>query len=318
MTLLLTEEEVTGLLDMPSTLKAVEDILRQHAEGRATNHARRRAMLPTGGLNVMFGGAPDLGAFGLKAYTVTGGGARFYTMLFGSGSGELLSIIQSDRLGQLRTGAASGVATKHLAREDASTLGMYGTGWQAESQLEAIAAAMGERLERVVVYSRREESRKAFAEKMGGRLGMEVETTRSHEEPASQDVVVTATSSREPVLMGEWLRPGAHVNAAGSNFIFKSEVDRDVIRRASFVCVDSREELGLEAGDLMPALETGALLPEAVRELGEVVAGQVKGRRTPEDITLFASQGLALEDIAAARLVYDRAVEQDVGREIEF
>ncbi len=316
MTLILTEVEVDDLLDMPSTLEAVESVLRDRAEGRATNRARRRVTLPKSGLNFMAAGAPEIGALGLKAYSVARTGARFYTLLFDPEGGELLSIMQSDRLGQMRTGAASGVATKYLAREDAGTLGLYGAGWQAESQLEAIAAVRD--LERVIVYSRREESRKRFAEKMGERLGMEIETTHSADEPAAQDIVVTATSSREPVLLGEWLRPGAHVNAAGSNFLFKSEIDREVVRRASFVCVDSREELGLEAGDLVQPLETGLILPEAVYELGQVIAGQVEGRRGPEDITLFASQGLALEDVAAARVVYDRAVELDVGREIEF
>ncbi len=316
MTLLLTEGEVENLLDMRSTLDAVEEILRQHAEGRATNRARRRVALPTVGLNVMFAGAPEIGALGLKAYTVARTGAHFYTMLFDPESGELLSIIQSDKLGQLRTGAASGVATKHLAREDASSLGIYGAGWQAESQLEAIAAV--KKLDRIVVHSRTEESRKAFAEKMGERLGLEIETTGFPEEPAAQDIVVTVTSSREPVLKGEWLRPGAHVNAAGSNFLFKREIDREVVKRASFVSVDSREELGLEAGNLLQAIETGVVLPEAVRELGQIIAGEVKGRQGPEDITLFASQGLALEDLAGARIVYDRAVEQGLGREIEF
>jgi alanine dehydrogenase len=315
-TLILTETEVDDLLDMPSTLEAVESVLRARAEGRATNRARRRVALPKSGLNFMAAGAPEIGALGLKAYSVARTGARFYTMLFDPEGGELLSIMQSDKLGQMRTGAASGVATKYLAREDANTLGLYGAGWQAESQLEAIAAVRD--LERVIVYSRREESRKLFAEKMGERLGMEIETTHAADEPAAQDIVVTATSSREPVLLGEWLRPGAHVNAAGSNFLFKSEIDREVVRRASFVCVDSREELGLEAGDLVQPLETGLILPEAVYELGHVIAGQVEGRRGPEEITIFASQGLALEDIAAARVVYDRAVERDVGRDIEF
>jgi alanine dehydrogenase len=315
-TLILTEREVESLLDMPSTLDAVEAVLRDHAEGRATNRARRRVALARSGLNFMAAGAPEFRALGLKAYTVSREGARFYTMLFDPESGELLSIMQSDKLGQMRTGAASGVATKHLAREDAATLGLYGAGWQAESQLEAIAAVRD--LERVIVHSRLEETRKAFAERMGERLGMEIETTGNPDEPAAQDIVVTATSSREPVLLGEWLRPGAHVNAAGSNFLFKSEIDRQVVRRASFVCVDSREELGLEAGDLLRPLETGLILPEAIYELGQVVAGQVKGRKGPEDITLFASQGLALEDMAAARIVYDRAIEQDVGRDIEF
>jgi alanine dehydrogenase len=316
LTLILTEAEVEGLLDMPSTLAAVEMVLRDQAEGRATNRARRRIALPSSGLNFMAAGAPRTGAMGLKVYSVAKSGARFYTMLFDPEGGELLSILQSDKLGQMRTGAASGVATRHLAREDATTLGIYGAGWQAESQLEAIAAVRN--LERVIVYSRREESRKAFAEKMGERLGMEVETTHAADEAAAQDIVVTVTSAREPVLLGEWLRPGSHVNAAGSNFLFKSEIDREVVRRASFICVDSREELGLEAGDLLSSIETGVILPEAIYELGQVVASQIRGRQGPEDITLFASQGLALEDLAAARVVYDRAVERDVGREIVF
>ncbi|MDQ3923827.1 MAG: ornithine cyclodeaminase family protein [Actinomycetota bacterium] len=316
MTLFLTEREVEGLLDMRSALAAVEEILRQHAEGRATNRARRRVALPGSGLNVMFAGAPEIEALGLKAYTVARTGARFYTMLFDPETGELLSMMQSDKLGQVRTGAASGIATKHLAREDANSLGIYGAGWQAEAQLEAIAAV--KKLDRVIVHSRTEESRKAFAEKMGERLGMEVETTHAPEEPAAQDIVVTVTSSKEPVLRGEWLKPGVHVNAAGSNFLFKTEIDRDVVKRSSLVTIDSREELGLEAGNLLQGIETGTVLPEAIRELGQIVAGQIKGRQNPEDITLFASQGLALEDLAAARLVYDRALEQGVGREIDF
>ena len=297
-------------------MDAVENVLRDQAEGNATNRARRRVALPTGGLNYMAAGAPELELMGIKVYSIARTGARFYTMLFDSEGGELLAIVQSDKMGQLRTGAASGVATKHLAREDAITLGIYGAGWQAESQLEAVAAVKD--LERVIVHSRSEESRKEFAGKMGEKLGMEIETTASPEEPAAQDIIVTATSSKEPVLKGEWLRPGAHVNAAGSNFIFKSEVDRNVVRRASFVCVDSREELGLEAGDLMPSLETGAIFPESAYELGQVIAGHVPGRHGPEDITLFASQGLALEDLAASRIVYNRAIEQDVGRDVEF
>ena len=316
MTLILTEKEVESLLDMPSVLGAVEEILREHAEGRATNRVRRRVALPNAGLNVMLAGAPEIGAMGLKAYTASAEGYRFYTMLFDPEGGELLAIIQSDKMGQLRTGAATGVATKYLAREDATTLGIYGAGWQAESQLEGVAAVRD--LERVVVYSRSEDKRRAFADKMGERLEMEIETTRLPEEPAAQDIVVTATSSSDPVLFGEWLRPGTHVNAAGSNFLSKSEIDHVAVKRASFVCVDSREELGLEAGDLMSPLDTGGILPETIFEVGQVVAGQVEGRRSTEDVTLFASQGLALKDMAAARLVYDRALERELGRHIEL
>ena len=318
MTLLITEEEVEELLDMPSVVEAVEGVFRAHGEGRATNRARRRVSTSTAGLNVMFAGAPQLGAMGLKAYSVSSSGARFYTMLFDAETGELLAVIQSDKLGQMRTGAASAVATKHLARPDAASVGIYGAGWQAEAQLEAVAHVMGDRLERVVVYSRREEPRRDFAGRMEETIGMAVDTTSSPEEPATQDVVITVTSSREPVLRGEWLPLGTHVNAAGSNFIIKSELDREAVRRASLVCVDSREELGLEAGTLSAPLETGVLFPEAVYELGQVVAGHHPGRRGAQDITLFVSHGIALQDIAAARLVYDRAIQQDIGREVDF
>jgi len=316
LTLLLTESDVESVLDFPSVIESVEQAFRQQAEGLATNHARRRVMTPSSGLNVMFAGAPEMGSMGLKAYSISRSGARFYVMLFDASTGELLAIVQADRLGQMRTGAASAVATRHLARPDARTLGIYGAGWQAEAQLEAIACVRD--LERVVVYSRTGESRRAFAERMSERTGLEVEPVSSAEEPAAQDIVVTITSSREPVLRGEWLSPGSHVNAAGSNFLYKSEIDRDTVRRSSLVCIDSREEIGLEAGSLLPSLDTGVLFPEAVHELSEVVAGRIRGRRGPEDVTLFVSQGIALEDVATARLVYDRALEQNLGRDVDF
>lgn len=318
MTLLITEAEVEGLLDMQTTLEAVEGVFRQQGAGLATNRVRRRVHYPGGQLNVMFAAAPEIEAAGAKAYTVSRNGARFYTLLFEPESGHLLALIQSDRMGQLRTGAATGVGVRHLARPDASTLGLYGTGWQAESQLEAVAAVRD--LSRVTVYSRTQEKRESFASRMGERLGLEgiITTTDRPEEPASEDLVVTVTSSKEPVLRGEWLRPGAHVTAAGSNSLLKSEVDRDTLRRASLVCVDSREVLGLEAGDLLSPLESGTIMPEAVYELSHVVAGLHPGRRSPEEITFFASQGLALEDLAVARIVYDRAVERGLGREIDF
>ncbi|WP_162924649.1 ornithine cyclodeaminase family protein [Rubrobacter indicoceani] len=316
MTRLITEAEVSELLDLPTTLVAVEAVFRQHGEGLATNRSRRRAFYPGGQLNVMFGATPEIDAAGTKAYTISRNGAKFYTLLFDPAEGDLLAIIQSDRMGQLRTGAATGVGTRYLARDEAATLGLFGTGWQAESQLEAVAAVRD--LTRVLVYSRTEENRRKFAEKMSGRLDLEVETTDSPEEAAAQDIVVTMTSSREPVLKGEWLRPGTHVTAAGSNSLLKAEIDREVVRRADFVCVDSKEEVGLEAGDLLPAMESGVITTEAVYELGAVVAGLNPGRRTPEDITLFCSQGLAIQDMAVARIVYDLAVKNGTGREVDF
>lgn len=316
MTLLITEAEVEELLDMPTALIAVEGIFRQHGEGTATNRSRRRAFYPGGQLNVMFGATPEIEAAGTKSYTISKNGAKFYTLLFHPEEGELLAIIQSDKMGQLRTGAATGVGVKYLARDDATTLGLFGTGWQARSQLEAVAGVR--ELSRIVVYSRKEENRNDFASSMSEKIGFDIETTDSPEEAAAQDIVVTVTSSKGPVLKGDWLRPGAHVTAAGSNSLLKGEVDRDVIRRASFVCVDSKEEVGLEAGDLLEPLEAGVIMPEAVYELGHVVAGLNPGRRGPEDMTFFASQGLAIQDMAVARIVYDLASQRGAGRDVDF
>lgn len=316
MTRLITETEVSELLDMPTTLVAVEAVFRQHGVGLATNRSRRRAFYPGGQLNVMFGATPEIDAVGTKAYTISKNGAKFYTLIFDPTEGSLLAIIQSDKMGQLRTGAATGIGAKYLARDDATTLGLFGTGWQAESQLEAVSAVRD--LTKVLVYSRTEENRKKFAEKMSGRLDLLIETTDSPEEAAAQDIVVTMTSSVQPVLKGEWLRPGTHVTAAGSNSLLKAEIDRDVVRRASFVCVDSREEIGLEAGDLLPAMESGVITTESIHELGHVVAGVNPGRRTPEDITLFCSQGLAIQDMAVGRIVYDLAVANDSGQDVDF
>lgn len=316
MALILTETDVTGLLDMRSAIDAVEEVLRQQAEGRATNRPRQRVALPGSRLNVMSAGAPEFDAIGLKAYTVGATAIRFYTMLFDSETGELLSIMQSDKLGQVRTAAASAIATKYLAREDAATLGVYGTGRQAEHQIEAIS--MVRPLTHVTVYSRVEERRTAFASRLSENLNLPVIPTDSPEEPAYQDIVVTATYSTSPVLLGTWLRPGAHINAVGSNYISKAEIDREVVQKACFICIDAREELDLEAGDLLRSLEAGLILPESVYELGQVVAGHVKGRVDPADVTLFESQGIALEDMAVARLVYDRAREEKVGQEVQL
>ena len=317
MPLLLTEAHVTELLNIDTAIAAVEEVLRDQAEGQATNRPRSRVAMPASQLHVMSAGDRKLGVFGVKIYTASRKGARFLVLLYESETGDLLAMIEADRLGQMRTGAASGVATKYMARADADTVGIYGTGWQAESQLMAVCAVRP--IKSITVYSRDAERREAFARKMTALLRVDVTPAQSPEEATrGQAIVITATSAREPVLKGEWIEPGTHLNVAGSNFLSKAEVDVETIKRASIIAVDSIENSKLEAGDLMPAIERGVINWESVIELGRIVAGRDKGRTSDDEITLFKSNGIALEDISTALRVYNLARERGLGVEIDL
>jgi len=317
MALILREEHVTELLDMNTAIAAVEEVLRDQAEGQATNRPRYRVAMPASQLHVMAAGDKRLGVTGLKAYTASRKGARFLVLLYDAESGDMLAMIEADRLGQMRTGAASGVATKYMARADAGTVGIYGTGWQAESQLMAVCAVR--QIKSIKAYGRNAERREAFARKMTSLLRIAVTPAESPEDAArGQSIVITATSAREPALKGEWIEPGTHLNVVGSNFLSKAEVDVETIKRASIIAVDSIEQSRIEAGDLMPAIERGVINWESVTELGRVVAGRDPGRSSDHDITLFKSNGIALEDISTALRVYKLAREQGVGEEIDL
>jgi ornithine cyclodeaminase/alanine dehydrogenase-like protein (mu-crystallin family) len=317
MAVLLREEHVTELLDIDTAIAAVEEVLRDQAEGQATNRPRYRVAMPASQLHVMAAGDRRLGVTGLKVYTASRKGARFLVLLYDSESGDMLAMIEADRLGQMRTGAASGVATKYMARADADTVGIYGTGWQAESQLMAVCAVR--QIKSIAAYGRNAERREGFARKMTSLLRVEVTAANSPEEAArGQSIVITATSAREPVLKGEWIDPGTHLNVVGSNFLSKAEVDVETIRRASIIAVDSIEQSRIEAGDLKPAIERGVISWESVTELGRIVAGRDRGRTSEDDITLFKSNGIALEDISTALRVYHLARERGVGEEIDL
>jgi ornithine cyclodeaminase/alanine dehydrogenase-like protein (mu-crystallin family) len=279
------------------------------AGGSVENRPRYRLGLEEGALAVMAAADLELGYAGAKVYAGFRDGARFAVLLFRADSPELVAVLEADKLGQLRTGAASGVAARHLARSDARNLGIIGCGWQAESQLAAIRAALPD-LEQVVVYCRTEERLRAFCEAHGAEPG------ESHQDPGSCDVVVTATTSRDPVLRGEWLRSGAVVCAVGANDGRRRELDNVVLERAAFVCCDSVDDARRESADLIEPVTSGVLDWLEVHELQEVVAGELAGRQSDEDIVLFKSNGLAAWDIAAAAAVVERARAAGVGREL--
>jgi ornithine cyclodeaminase/alanine dehydrogenase-like protein (mu-crystallin family) len=299
---------------MPDAMKAVEECFRHQGVGQATTEPRRRVRTPEGMLHVMFAADREAGVMGLKSYTTFAGGARFHVLLYSSEDGSLLAMIEADRLGQLRTGAASGVATKYLARADASIAAVFGTGYQARTQVEALAHARN--LNEIRIYGRSPERRQEMANELCARLGLWVLPVDSPEKALEgADLVTTMTSSTKPVFDGSLLRPGMHVNVTGSNSLLKREVDDTTFARADLVTVDSLASVPLESGDLLPPLQKGVIYPEALIELGQVVAGRHVGRTNAEQITLFKSHGIALEDIALAAKVYQKATEQSIGEQ---
>ena len=309
MPLYLTESDVAALVSPADAVESVEACFRRMAEGEVEIAPRRRLGLREGALADMAASDIGLGLAGGKLYAATPNGATFVVCLFDAESSELVAVIEADRLGQLRTGAASGVAARHLAKSSARTLGVIGCGHQAETQVACIREALPA-IEHVVAYCRTPERLAAFCARIGAEPG------ESHGDAASQDIVVTITSSRDPVLRGEWLVPGALVAAAGANVVTRRELDNTVLERASFVCCDLLEQARLESGDLVEPVQMGVLDWLEVHELHEVVAGQIAGRQSDDDIVVFKSNGLAAWDVALGAVAVRVAREKGVGTEL--
>ena len=316
MALLLTEADVQSLLDMPLAMEAVEEAFRRLADGSAISHSRQRIHLPGKCfLHYMAAGDRRSDFVGLKIYTSARGALRFLIPLFHAESGELLALIEADYLGQMRTGAATGVATRFLAPTDARVAGIIGTGLQARTQPEAVVQVR--ELEQVRAYGRDPQRREQFAKEMSARLSLPVSAVSSAEEALrGADIVITITTSTNPVVEGKWLEPGMHINAAGSNFPQKRELDTGAVLRCDLIAADSREQSKIEAGDLIQTFAGDESRWKGICELGEIVAGKIPGRADPRQLTLFKSVGIAIEDIVLAGRIYARARERGIGREI--
>jgi alanine dehydrogenase len=297
-------------------LEAVEKSFRTQAAGESSLHPRRRFELPDRVfLNYMAAANRADGWMGLKIYTVARGAARFVVLLYRAATGELAAIIEADYLGQMRTGAATGVATKYMARADARFAGIVGTGLQARTQLRAVSEVR--KLERIRAFGRDPVRRADFCQEMREQLGVPVVAASSAEEAVRDaEIVITMTNTIKPVVSGEWLAPGTHVNAAGANFAFRRELDGEAVSRAGIIAVDSKEQAQTEAGDLIEAFKEGHGSWERVCELAEIVSGKLPGRSDSEQIMLFKSIGIATWDIAVATRVFERAEHQGLGRQV--
>ena len=304
----ITDGDVERLLSVEEAVPVVEGVLRQQAAGDATNMPRGHAIAGPGVMLAhMTAALHEQGVFGFKVYSIVDGKYQFFVLLYGVETGGLLAVLEANQLGRRRTGAASGVSAKYMAREDSREVGILGSGFQAGAQLEAICSVRP--IERVRVYSRNPENRSDFARRMSDTLGIEVvAVSEPREVVESADILVTITNSRTPVFSGEWLSPGTHICAVGGANEYVTELDDTTIRRADIIAVDSIAQAKIECGELLMPASRGVLLWEQVSELWQVVGGEKAGRQGEDDITLFKSLGMAMWDVAAAKVVYDRYV----------
>jgi len=310
----LSESDVGRLVTIKDAMAALEALFATWGQPSTTNLPRQRAPLPGGAFNLMGAAYGAKGVHGLKAYAGVKG-AQFHALLYSSLDGSLKAVIEADLFGQMRTGAASGIATRLLANAHARTLGVIGTGKQSRMQVAAVCTVRP--IRQVRVFSRTAEHREAYARSLQSELGVEVVPASSAQAcVAEADVVVTITKSAEPVCRAEWLAEGAHVNVAGANSDARREVDAETVLRAAVKVTDHVAQAKEEAAEFRALVAAGKLEWSAIRELGELVTGKAKGRTSPSELTLFKSLGIALEDVAFAELVYERALATGVGRPI--
>ncbi|MBI1965696.1 MAG: ornithine cyclodeaminase family protein [Betaproteobacteria bacterium] len=317
MAVFLDERCVAGLLTMEDALAAVEEVFREQGRGGAVNVPRVRAPLKGGVLRITAGVLLYRGLYGVKVSStaVFGRGAGRMFSLYREESGELCAIVQVFGLGALRTGAASGVATKFLANADARVLGVLGSGRQAKTQVEAVCRVR--RIAEVKVFSPTPAHRDGFCREIGRAHGVKAVPVESPEAAVREsDVVVSATTSSEPVVRGAWLAAGAHVNAVGANYEHRRELDTAAVAAASFIAADDPEQARYEATDLVEPVREGALAWERVHRLADVVAGNLTGRASATDITLYKSLGVAIEDVALAARACEKALAQKAGVEL--
>lgn len=313
----LTEQDVDSLVQMEDAVRITEDAFQALAQGKAINVPRSRVSSPGIMMHTLTATAEYLSVTGWKIYTTTRTTTNFFVAIYSNLSGQMLAMMEANRLGQLRTGAASGVATKYMARPDATSMGIIGCGTQARCQMEAVCQVRS--IKHAQVYCRDEYRRERFAIEMAQLLDIDVEAAGSPEQVVTgKDILITATTSKTPVFKGELLEPGMHLNIVGSNHIRKSEIDRETVSRSSRIICDSKEQCRTEAGDFVESLDAGTLEWDNIDELSEVASETKPGRTSNEEITLFKSVGLSIQDVALAAEIYRVAVNHGLGRPLPF
>lgn len=315
MALLIRENEVKQVLSMADTISAIEQVMKEHTLGLAVNIPRERTRIQKGALHILQGAVESHGVFGYKAYTSTREGIRFLVYLYNSERGNLEAVIEANYMGMMRTGAANGVAAKWMSRKGASVAGIFGAGWQSNGQVEALCAVRPIKKVKVIDLSR--ETLENYCRVNSEKLGIEVVPAASPEEVVrGSDIVTTITTAARPLFSHEMVEPGTHINAAGSNALIRTEIDEKTVQKADIIAVDAKDVAAKECGDLLPLLEKGRINWNLVIELGEIIAGKVKSREKDEQITLFESHGMAVQDLIMGARILAKAREKNLGIEI--
>lgn len=317
MALILREDDVRRLLKMPETIKVIGDAFAALGDNKAANRPRVRIRQTNGVMNILPASIPSMGYMGHKTYTVFRSGMHFVVMLYSAQDGELLAIIEADWLSGIRAGATSALATEYLARRDATTVGMIGAGKQAAMQLRGMCAVR--RITQVLVYSLHVHKCDYFCKQMSEELQIDVRPASSALEAIQDaDIVITATTASQPVFHGDFLRAGCHINAIGSNWPDRREIDQVTLQHCDLIVSDSRDQALKEAGDLLIPYQAGQFDFNRVYDLAQIVAGTAPRRQSAHDITLYEGLGTAIEDIAASGLAYSQAIELGVGEDINL
>ena len=314
----LSEADIRSVLTMPMAIERVEQAFIDRAHGKAFDIPRRRTRQPGGHLHILQGAAPEIDTIGYKAYYVRPGRSRTFLLhLLNHAQGNLEAILEADWMGQMRTGAATGVAAKHLSRPDSSVVGLFGSGRHAVTQLEATCAVRG--IREVKVFGRNADRVKAFCNEMSEKVGTTVRPATSREETVrGSDIIVIMTRADEPLFDGAWLEPGQFISATGANALNRREIDLASVKRADLIVVDSVEVATGESGDLLAGVEAGIIYWENIPTLGDVIIGRRPGRTSPEQVTLYESHGMALQDLYTGRRVLELATARGLGTDLPF
>ena len=313
MEILITEQDVKNLLTMDSAICSLEEIFKHESIHDSINSPRTRISLPEGTINFMAASSKSLNLIVTKSYIPkTKTTIKFYVQLYDGKNGNLLSIIEANLMSRIRTGAASGLATKYLAKKNSSVLGIIGTGTQALHQ--AIAICKVRKIKTINVYSRNINNRKNFCNSINENIenvdAISVKTSKECVENA--DIITTITNSGTPVFSSKWIKPGTHINAAGSNISTKREIDEEAISKASTIVTDNIAQAKIECGDLIQPIDIGITSWDKINTLSDLITGKIKGRSTDNEITIFESQGVAIEDLAIGSLLYDLAAKKAI------
>jgi len=326
---ILSKVNVAELLTMQDALNYVEDAYRQLTLGKALVPQRIAITDPAPGLTLIMPGiiGGEMNALATKIVSVYKQNPEKYNlptvlakiMVQDINTGDIVGIMEGGLITAIRTGAATGVSVKYLARKDSSVMGIYGAGVQARKQVVAVYWGLNQKLEKCIVYDLKRDTAEEFKNEIEKELGIEVKIASSGDELLENtDIIVAATTSTTPLFSGEMITDGTHISSIGAHAPEARELDSKIIKRASLLVAGLKDACLAEAGDYIIPINEGIIKEDDIISIGDIITGKETGRGSDLDITIFKSVGISAQDVAVAKLVYDRALKEGIGQDIDF